>query len=89
MIHLAIFVLWVNKDYNLFFYSFFSIDDATTLQKATVELEIAKTISLCIKADYKRRNVLLKNKNAQEQTKQVNMYRMIYTLMCSHFKVGG
>ncbi|KAG1052711.1 hypothetical protein G6F46_008041 [Rhizopus delemar] len=52
-------------------YYFRTLDDAATLQKATVELEIAKTISLCIKADYKRRNVLLKNKNAQEQTKQL------------------
>ncbi|KAG0749527.1 hypothetical protein G6F57_005197 [Rhizopus arrhizus] len=49
---------------------FHTFDDTSTLKKSIVNLEIAKTISLCIKSDYKRRNALMKNKNAKEQIKQ-------------------
>lgn len=44
-----------------------------------MNLEIAKTISLCIKSDYKRRNALMKNKNAKEQIKQVNLDIMLFS----------
>lgn len=52
-------------------YVFFFLDDTQVLQKALIDLEIAKTISTCIKNDYKRRSALMKNKHAEENIMQV------------------
>ncbi|CAO3693300.1 unnamed protein product [Rhizopus stolonifer] len=52
-------------------YYFRTSDDSVVLQKAVIDLDIAKTISLCIKSDYKQRSTLMKNKNAQDQIQQL------------------
>lgn len=80
MIPLVIFILLVTNLFHPFlFFSNITIDDTHTLKKSIVNLEIAKTISLCIKSDYKRRNALMKNKNAKEQIKQVNLDIMLFS----------
>ncbi|RCH86165.1 signal transducing kinase of the PAK [Rhizopus azygosporus] len=50
---------------------FSTLDDTQVLQKALIDLEIAKTISTCIKNDYKRRSALMKNKHAEENIMQL------------------
>ncbi|KAI9275308.1 hypothetical protein BY458DRAFT_546282 [Sporodiniella umbellata] len=46
-------------------------DNAEILQKSAIDLEVAKTISVCMKTDYRQRNLLMKNKQAQPQIQQL------------------
>ncbi|KAG1451481.1 hypothetical protein G6F56_008073 [Rhizopus delemar] len=52
-------------------YYFSKSDDVILLQKSIIDLEIAKTISILIKTDYKRRHALMKNKGNHEKIKQL------------------
>lgn len=53
------------------------IDDVQKLQKAKVDLDIAKTIALSAKSNLKRRTILLRSarrRNAPEEVKMVSAY---------------
>lgn len=58
-----------------------SIDDFEVLQKAYVDLDIAKTISLSAKSNMKRRNILIRSarrRNNQEEIQAVIFINDLY-----------
>lgn len=64
------------------------IDDVQKLQKAKVDLDIAKTIALSAKSNLKRRTILLRSarrRNAPEEVKMVNVYTLHWSLFTNHF----
>lgn len=64
------------------------IDDVQKLQKAKVDLDIAKTIALSAKSNLKRRTILLRSarrRNAPEEVKMVNVYTLHWSLLLITF----
>lgn len=64
------------------------IDDVQKLQKAKVDLDIAKTIALSAKSNLKRRTILLRSarrRNAPEEVKMVNVYMLHWSLLLITF----
>lgn len=55
-----------------------SVDDFEVLQKAYVDLDIAKTISLSAKSNMKRRNILLRSARRRNKLDEIQVVRSFF-----------
>lgn len=68
------------RSFSLFLYI---IDDFEVLQKAYVDLDIAKTISLSAKSNMKRRNILLRSARRRNKLDEIQVVKRVFNLKIS------
>lgn len=73
--------MYIKKKRKLTHVCILSIDDFEVLQKAYVDLDIAKTISLSAKSNMKRRNILLRSARRRNKLDEIQAVKhVIYNI---------
>ncbi|KAI9484045.1 MAG: hypothetical protein EXX96DRAFT_163075 [Benjaminiella poitrasii] len=77
----------LDLDSGKFFSSIGTTDDYEVLQKAYIDLDIAKTISLSAKSNMKRRNILMRSARRRENTEEIQNLGDKIREGVSHWKI--